>query len=72
MGAAVDEITNVFLMGAVAFALFGGELDRSRERWQLSEAAYQVALKAVSERREERFSSLLALWEGWQKAVRQN
>lgn len=30
-GSAIDEITNVYLMGATAFALFGGERDRSKK-----------------------------------------
>lgn len=68
LGAAIDEITNVFLMGAVAFALFGGELDRSRERWLSSEGRYQVALRAVSEARSRRFESLVALREAWRQA----
>lgn len=64
-GAVIDEVTNVFTMGAMAFALFGGELDRSRERWTLGEGKYAAALKAVSEKREERYQSLQAFKEAW-------
>lgn len=67
LGAEIDEITAVFLMGATAFALFGGELDRSREKWALDGQKYAAALRAVSEKREERFQSLrdfAAAWNG--------
>ena len=67
LGAEIDEITTVFLMGATAFALFGGELDRSREKWMLDAQKYAAALRAVSEKREERFQSLrefAAAWNG--------
>ena len=67
LGAEIDEVTAVFLMGATAFALFGGELDRSREKWTLDAQKYAAALRAVSEKREERFQSLrefAAAWNG--------
>lgn len=32
LGAVIDEVTNVYGMGATAFALFGGEKDRSFEK----------------------------------------
>lgn len=67
LGAAIDEVTNVFLMGAVAFALFGGELDHSRDKWQLDEKAYQTALRAVSPDRAERFQSLRDFAAAWER-----
>jgi aminoglycoside phosphotransferase (APT) family kinase protein len=57
-GAAIDEVTNVYGMGATAFALFGGEKDRPIEKWRLSRELYEVALKAVSDDRENRQQSL--------------
>ncbi|MCR8848047.1 serine/threonine-protein kinase [Rossellomorea sp. SC111] len=68
-GAVIDEITNVFVMGATAFALFGGEKDRSRGKWRLSDGLYEVALKAVSDDREERQASLVELKRGWDRAT---
>ncbi|WP_175987460.1 phosphotransferase family protein [Bacillus sp. Marseille-Q1617] len=64
-GAEIDEITNVYLMGATAFALFGGETDRSLDKWRLSEASYRVALKAVSDDREKRQRSLEEFKNEW-------
>jgi aminoglycoside phosphotransferase (APT) family kinase protein len=64
-GAAIDEITNVYLMGAAAFALFGGETDRSINKWRLSEELYNVAMKAVSDDRKKRHQSLAEFKKEW-------
>lgn len=66
-GAAIDEITNVYLMGATAFALFSN-YDRTLEKWQLSEGLYKVALKAVSNERNKRQQSIQQFIEEWNKA----
>jgi serine/threonine-protein kinase len=34
LGAPIDEVTNVFNMGATAFCLLGGERDRSLAKWE--------------------------------------
>ncbi|EES73118.1 hypothetical protein POTG_02218, partial [Paenibacillus sp. oral taxon 786 str. D14] len=68
LGAVIDEVSNVYVMGAAAFALFGGETDRSIEKWRLNDECYEVALRAVSEDRSKRQQSLLELkWE-WDAA----
>jgi serine/threonine-protein kinase len=54
-------------MGATAFALFGGEKDRSIEKWRLSEELYKVALKAVNDNRSERQQSLSEFEYEWNK-----
>lgn len=69
LGAAIDEITHVYTMGAMAFALFGGETDRSPGLWRLGDAAYQVALRAVREQRGERYGSLAAFAAAWAAAT---
>lgn len=68
LGAAIDEITNVFAMGATAFALFGDERDRKIEKWKLSESLYAVAKKAVSNERGERQQSIAQLISEWRVA----
>jgi aminoglycoside phosphotransferase (APT) family kinase protein len=68
-GAAIDEITNVYLMGAAAFALFGGENDRSLDKWRLSKELYQVALKAVNDHREKRQQSLAEFTCEWDRGT---
>ncbi len=66
-GAAIDERTNVFTMGAIAFSLLGGELDRSFSKWTASHELYEVALKAVRPERQERFSNVHEFYRAWKK-----
>ncbi|MBP3950925.1 phosphotransferase [Bacillus suaedae] len=68
LGAVIDERTNVYLMGATAFALFGDETDRTIEKWRLGEGLFKVALKAVSDNRDKRHQSLLELESEWSRA----
>ncbi len=68
LGAAIDEVTNVFGMGATAFALLGGEVDRSFEKWDASPALYEVARGAVSPSRNLRYPSISALRKAWNEA----
>lgn len=56
-GARIDEVTNVYNAGAMAFALFGN-YQRSRENWQLSSKAFDAASKAASSTRHERYPSI--------------
>jgi serine/threonine-protein kinase len=65
LGASIDEITNVYTMGATAFALFGDERDRCTEKWQLCKALFDVAKRAVSDEREKRQQSIRQLIEEW-------
>lgn len=67
-GESIDEVTNVYLMGAVAFALFGGETDRSIDKWKLSKELYEVAKKAVSDEREDRYKTINELQDDWEEA----
>ena len=67
LGAAIDEITNVYAMGAMAFSLFGDEERRDRriEDWKLSRKLYDVAKRAVSDERSERQQSIRQFIEEW-------
>jgi serine/threonine-protein kinase len=67
-GAVIDEITNVYAMGATAFALFGDERDRCIEKWKLSKELFNVAKRAVSDQREKRQQSIKQLMEEWRAA----
>ena len=67
LGAVIDEVTNVYLMGATAFALFG-DYDRNIEKWQLSKELYMVALRAVSSERNYRQQSIQQFIEEWNRA----
>lgn len=67
LGANIDETTNIYCAGAFAFALFGN-YNRTSDSWQLSDEAFAVATKAVSNERNERYQSIKELKEAWEKA----
>ena len=68
LGAVIDEVTNVYTMGAMAFALFGDEQNKRIEKWGLSKCLFDVAEKAVSNERENRQPSIKQLIEEWQES----
>ena len=67
-GATIDEVSNVYAMGATAFALFA-YYDRSRESWPLGEDAYRAAQKATSDVRESRPQSIREYLDAWRHAL---
>ncbi|MFC0301199.1 serine/threonine protein kinase [Virgibacillus soli] len=70
LGAKIDERTNVFNLGAIAFGLLGGELDRSIKKWDASSELYEVALKAVEKDKEKRYETVEAFFTAWEVAVK--
>lgn len=68
LGAVIDERTNVYIVGAVAFALFGG-YSRTRDKWQLGGRSFEVAAKAVNDDRMQRQQSIRQLREEWETAI---
>lgn len=66
--AEIDEITNVYTMGAFAFALFGN-YDRSYDKWSLNKNLYSVATKATSSDRDKRQQSIKQLIEEWNDSI---
>lgn len=70
MGAEIDERTNVYNMGAMAFGLIGGELNRSITKWDASKELYEVALKAVEKDRKERHATVEEFFSAWETAVK--
>lgn len=69
LDAEIDSITNVFNMGAVAFALLGGELDRSFTKWEANAELYDVAIRAVDRDRAKRYPSVREFYEAWNEAA---
>ncbi len=65
LGAVIDEITNVYTVGATAFALFG-EYNRTRDKWQLSDKLFEVAARAISDDRSERQQSIRQFIDEWE------
>lgn len=68
LGAQIDEVTNVYTAGAMAFALFG-KYERGMDTWQLSPELYQTACKAVSDDRAQRQQSIAQLMEEWKSGI---
>ena len=68
LGAVVDEVSNVFTLGATAFEFFGNNRDRCLEQWDGPPALYYVACRAVSPEREARYQSIGEFIEEWEAA----
>ncbi len=64
LGAALDEITNVYTLGAMTFALFA-DSDCNREAWPLDDRRYAVVQKAVSAERGLRHQSIQEFIADW-------
>lgn len=64
LGAILDEVTNVYTIGATAFALFGG-YQRTRERWELDDRHFAAAARAVSGKRGDRQASIAEFRREW-------
>ena len=65
-GSLLDEVTNIYTLGAMAFALFGN-YKRDLENWQLSKDLYNIAVKATSDDRNNRYQSVEDLIDEWNK-----
>ena len=75
LGAAIDEVSNVYAMGAMAFSLFGGtwrddtkSWSKDISEWRLNEKMFSVVLKAVSPERKKRQQSINELIRQWHQA----
>ena len=63
----IDEVTNVYTMGATAFALFSYG-NRTLDKWTLSKGLFDVALKAVSDERNNRQQTIEQFITEWELA----
>lgn len=68
VGAVVDEVSNVYAMGGMAFIFFAEDDKYSHEKWTLSNELYEVAKKAISQLRNERHQTIRNLIEEWKAA----
>ncbi len=64
----IDEITNVYTVGATAFALFGN-YERTIDKWQLDERHFAVATKAVNADRDLRQQTIAQFISEWNKST---
>jgi serine/threonine-protein kinase len=68
--AQIDGRTNVFHLGAIAFALLGGELDRSFTKWEAGRELYEVAIKAANPNSQLRYTSVSEFKTAWEAAIK--
>jgi serine/threonine-protein kinase len=69
LGAVIDEVTNVYTMGATAFELLGDNRQRTLDGWQAGAELFAVARRATSADRSERYPSIAALCQAWDEAL---
>ena len=68
LGADIDEVTNVFTLGALSFAFFGDDQEKNFETWDAGKALYAVAARAMDPAREKRYQSIRAFAQNWHEA----
>ncbi|MGE5579659.1 MAG: serine/threonine protein kinase [Bacillota bacterium] len=69
MGANIDEVTNVYTLGASAFLALGDESDRGFEKWQAGRDLFDIATKATDPDRSKRYQSISEFAECWRRGV---
>ena len=67
-GATIDEVTNVFTLGQMAFSLFT-DSNRRLGCWPLSTESYDVLLRATDPARESRYQSIAEFRRAWNDAA---
>lgn len=82
-GSVIDQQTNLFTLGALLFEFFGefsaDEIEKrytesrflpcSLSKWELNEASFCVAAKAVSPKREDRYQTVAEFFRAWKAAI---
>lgn len=68
LGAPLDEVTNVYTLGALAHTLLGDDRSKARASWRGSEAQWETVARAMRSRREERWPSVAELAQAWRSA----
>lgn len=64
-GAKIDEVTNVFTIGALSFAFFGDANDKIFEKWTAGMSLYNVVKCAMNPERNKRFQSIEEFIYNW-------
>ncbi len=68
LGACIDEITNVFNLGALSFVFFGDDRSKTLESWTAGKPLYEVARHAMNPERDKRYQSIWEFISNWNKA----
>lgn len=70
-GASLTEATTVFNLAALAFEIFGDNMDRRRKNWQGPPLLYEIAARATEDDPSRRYATVQAFLTAWREAVRQ-
>ena len=70
LGSRIDEVTNVFALGALAHTLLGDDDAKSREAWTGTDAQYEIAARALRPDRGDRWPSVAELADTWEREMR--
>ena len=68
LGAVLDEVTNVFTLGALAHTLLGNDRSKGRAEWRGTVRQWEVAKRAMEPQRHARWQSVAELAEAWRRA----
>lgn len=68
LDAEIDEVTNVFTLGAIAHLFFGDERPKSIDTWEAGLNLFEVAAVATAPARSDRHQSIAAFAEAWSQA----
>lgn len=69
-GASITEATTVFNLAALAFEIFGDNMDRRQKAWQGPALLFEVAARATEEDPLRRYPTVRAFLSAWREAVR--
>ncbi len=69
LDAALDETTTEYNMAALTFAFYGSNADRSKRAWNAPYCLWEVASRAASESKADRYPSMRAYLDAWREAV---
>lgn len=70
-GESITECTTVFNLSALAFEIFGDNMDRRKKLWHGPAMLFDVAAKAAAERPLDRYATVRAFQSAWRNAVSQ-
>jgi len=68
-GAALDETSSVYALGALAHAFFGDRANPSRKAWEATDGLFHVAARATDANRDRRYQSTAEYLAAWRQAV---
>jgi serine/threonine-protein kinase len=68
-GAVLDESTNVYAIGALAFTFFGNNKSKNLNGWSAGKPLFETAKRAVSEKQEQRMQSTKSFQKQWRSII---